>query len=567
MSTTKRPPTGAQSKSGRKRGQNAGTLELRGRFWHAKLSVEVEGVRLRRRVNLGTDNRAVAVRKLAKLVAGELAVPEVAHAVETVREACERVHEARKADGVVDAVNEIARLRRFVYPEIERMPVTRVETRHVNAVLDAAKAAGKSQGTCQHLKQDIANVFAVLRREGVLKSSPVDDAELPSFPKVPHKERSVLTDHELVRYLAWQHPDEQYATGVRERQTMACVSRMFGGVRTGDLHGLCWEAFDLPGFGWGWAPRRKIRNPQRLAIPAMLRPILNDWWQRAGKPTEGPVFPCQRGKGAGEAKTNTGHAEAFRRDLRRAFRIDVPKYELQKRKGELVTVIATWEEARDLTPRERELFEETETTLPVDFHSWRRAFAQALADAGLNAQQAQALAGHSTMAAHERYLASASKMRALPEAALPKLRLSPVMGQPAKPRRWRKSKRRGVSEGSGSGCRDLNPEQPAPKTGLSGDQPGQPSILTLGQLAVSSSVTRSLGARGQPKGDNRGMAGCRGSLRSEDGTTGGPPPRPSLSEASIEELERALAERRGKVVPLEQARRVRGRRLWRDGDH
>jgi integrase len=60
-------------------------------------------------------------------------------------------------------------------------------------------------------------------------------------------------------------------------------------------------------------------------------------------------------------------------------------------------------------------------TLPVDFHSWRRAFNQALADAGVNAQTAMTLAGHSSMAAHQVYLANAAKVVAMPESALPKL--------------------------------------------------------------------------------------------------------------------------------------------------
>lgn len=58
---------------------------------------------------------------------------------------------------------------------------------------------------------------------------------------------------------------------------------------------------------------------------------------------------------------------------------------------------------------------------PVDFHSWRRAYNQALADANVNAQQAQALAGHSTLEAHQRYLQNTAKMRAIPLAALPKV--------------------------------------------------------------------------------------------------------------------------------------------------
>jgi hypothetical protein len=75
--------------------------------------------------------------------------------------------------------------------------------------------------------------------------------------------------------------------------------------------------------------------------------------------------------------------------------------------------------ARDLNRRERELFKETDYTLPVDFHSWRRAFTQALADADVNAQQATALAGHASLSAHARYLASSGKLRRIPELALP----------------------------------------------------------------------------------------------------------------------------------------------------
>ena len=56
---------------------------------------------------------------------------------------------------------------------------------------------------------------------------------------------------------------------------------------------------------------------------------------------------------------------------------------------------------------------------PVDFHSWRRAYVQALADADVNAQAAAALAGHASLEAHARYLANTQKAREIPEAALP----------------------------------------------------------------------------------------------------------------------------------------------------
>src|SRR6185436_11576267 len=97
----------------------------------------------------------------------------------------------------------------------------------------------------------------------------------------------------------------------------------------------------------------------------------------------GLVFPARRGERAGETKIKVSHAAAFRRDLMRAFGLET--WDAKTRK---------FKKAREMTARERELFTETADTLPVDFHSWRRAYSQALADAGVNAQQATALAGH-----------------------------------------------------------------------------------------------------------------------------------------------------------------------------
>jgi integrase len=238
----------------------------------------------------------------------------------------------------------------------------------------------------------------------------------------------VLTDEELARYLAWQHPAKRFRMAALERQTMSCVARVFGGLRTGDLHALSWENLDSEQgqFEWGWAPRKKTAAPQLLEIPAMLRPILRDWWERLGRPKTGPVVPSRRGKRAAVAartkavvpKLKASHAQNVRRDLERAFGLQVWVQTAIDRNGE---PIGHWEaaEGREMTRRERELFVGTEYVLPVDFHSWRRAFSQALADADVSLQQAQALAGHASMSAHERYLRNATKMRRLPAAAIP----------------------------------------------------------------------------------------------------------------------------------------------------
>jgi hypothetical protein len=116
------------------------------------------------------------------------------------------------------------------------------------------------------------------------------------------------------------------------------------------------------------------------------------------------------------SKLKSSHAQNFRRDLEHAFGLQVSKQTAVGRNGE---PIGHWEaaEGREMTRRERELFGETEFTLPVDFTSRRRAFSQTLADADVSLQQAQALAGHVSMGAHERYLRNATKTRRLTAAA------------------------------------------------------------------------------------------------------------------------------------------------------
>jgi hypothetical protein len=65
-----------------------------------------------------------------------------------------------------------------------------------------------------------------------------------------------------------------------------------------------------------------------------------------------------------------------------------------------------------------ELHHATPTSLPVDFHSTRRAYVSALARAGVNQQTAMILSGHSDAKVHQHYVEAAT-IRALPPAAMP----------------------------------------------------------------------------------------------------------------------------------------------------
>jgi hypothetical protein len=76
-----------------------------------------------------------------------------------------------------------------------------------------------------------------------------------------------------------------------------------------------------------------------------------------------------------------------------------------------------------LAPNPRDpLYFETEASLPVDFHSFRRAFNTALASIGMNVQTAMTLAGHSDAKTHMRYVQQTDAMKQIPEAALPQFK-------------------------------------------------------------------------------------------------------------------------------------------------
>lgn len=400
--------------------------------WRARLTITIDGENVQKTFDLKTHDKSAAKAKLRRLVKENRPPEELAREAarkDTFEEVARREVAEWKKTGMTTWHDRERRLEMYVFAEIGPKAPEDIKAADVLEILKAVRDQGKSRQMMTHVKTDISAVLNVLWRaeqipENVCARVVVPDA-LPKAAERSSKERAVLTDAELVAYLGWQHPVEQFQKGVLQRQVMSVLARVFGGLRTGDEHALVWELFEVEngGFGWGYAPRRKTRKhggkPQQLEIPSIARPILRDWWERQGRPTTGPVFPVLRGNRAGEHKEGGSHAHAFRTDLRRAFGIDGRKPFEIVRKNKRKLNRDRWEKVRDLTPRELVLLEETDSTLPVDFHSWRRRFNQALADAGVNAQQAQALAGHASLQAHERYLRNTQKMRTMPAAAVP----------------------------------------------------------------------------------------------------------------------------------------------------
>jgi integrase len=374
---------------------------------------------------LNTRHKAAAKQKLKRILAQTSPTTEDAAREETFQEAAERI--VGESD-IASKPNRLGRLRNHVFTHIGELPVSQVKAPDIEALLQEVADSGMSHDLVVHVKNDIGAVLRKLWRARLIDEVETERVELPKNAVKDTRERAVLTDLELSAYLAWEHPDSSFAMGVLERQTMACLSRMFGGVRIGDLRALRWEALDtIEGrFTVGWAPRKKTKRPQLLEVPEMLRPILRRWWQLHEEPTDGPVFPTRKGKRAGEEKGRSNVAAALRRDLRRAFGIHAPVVETITRSNGRPDTRISWKVARMVTPRELELFEETDFTKPVDFHSFRRGFKQGLADAGVELQTSMALSGASDAKAHQRYLANTAKMRRVPDDALPNLDMGRV---------------------------------------------------------------------------------------------------------------------------------------------
>src|SRR5882724_7679828 len=111
-----------------------GTLEFRGKSWHARLTVTVEGESLRKWFDLGTDNKAVARRKLARLIdeqskANPPTIAELAEEAandETVAQAVRRVVKHQGTEGLKTWKERLSRLERYALPALAKLRIKTV---------------------------------------------------------------------------------------------------------------------------------------------------------------------------------------------------------------------------------------------------------------------------------------------------------------------------------------------------------------------------------------------------------------------------------------------------------
>lgn len=393
----------------------------------ARVTLTIDGESVRKRVQLETADPAVAAVKIDKLQSAELEGAP-APSRDTFEVVAKVVFDEREKRGVHRVDIEQGRVDNHVLPFVGKLVdvpfgervLAAITPAEVVELLAQKRDEGYSLEQLKKIRTALGYVFKHAELDTMTKVA------MPPMPAALKKHRAVASDEVLLAYLSWEHPVPRHRAAVRMRQAMSAVARCIGGQRTNDLHVATWQDNLLipdrgePDFAEVWVPRTKGQAPQLLETPEGVRPMLLLWWEWSGKPRTGPVFPLLRGENAGGAReVQDSHAEALRKDLKRALGIE--RWDAEVGKGQRGPQ-GRWVPGRPATAKEKALFEEGKYTLPVDFHSWRRAWSQALKKAGANVQTSAALTGHaSDLRAHGRYLANPTEAQQVPAGVTPNI--------------------------------------------------------------------------------------------------------------------------------------------------
>ncbi|MEO7032959.1 MAG: tyrosine-type recombinase/integrase [Polyangiaceae bacterium] len=318
----------------------------------------------------------------------------------TISEACEAYLEQYDVQQLA-TYRDVARvLRAKICPRIGTMLARTVTADDGTELLAHWAKQGLARATVGQIKVYFGALMHYLRKRKQISTAEwVKDVEMPRhFSKAQPPPRVLLTDEEFVQFASCELVDLRL-------RVLAVMARTLGGMRTSDLHAWTWAHISFEA-GTAWVPRPKTARKVRAAdkpheLPAVALHFLRLWWMRSGRP-EGsvPVFGLirdHRKKGAvGGRGERITYAASYAKRLRNALKV------------------------AGIT--RRELFESSDVTLRVDFHSFRRAYATALAETDTDARLAMRLSGHKSMATHDLYVMRAGAMR-VPDAALPKVPL------------------------------------------------------------------------------------------------------------------------------------------------
>jgi integrase len=149
--------------------------------------------------------------------------------------------------------------------------------------LDAPISRKSASLALGYLKLCLA--FAVKERHAEINAAA--DVEIP------------LDRHEVtepVSYLSAREVDLLLESDVLtlEQRTVFTLA-VFQGLREGELAGMDWSRVDWEGHGWwvarSWGGTTKNRKTRWQALVERAEQALRTWWERAGRPTRGIVFP------------------------------------------------------------------------------------------------------------------------------------------------------------------------------------------------------------------------------------------------------------------------------------
>jgi integrase len=320
----------------------------------------------------------------------------------TVREACEDYLATDDARQLASIKDRVRILRKDVCKHLGTMLARTVTHKDVTAMLRHHADRGLSEASVNQVRIAFGVVMKFLFDRDQLHSLEwLRKIKMPQNATVDTRPRVILTDAEFSTFVTCEDVDLRL-------RVLAVVSRTLGGMRTSDLHAWTWQHVDTTTWREAFVPRPKTakktkdkRRPHEL--PELAARFLKLWWMASGRPTgDVPVFGLTREARLGSSKKGerisyrgVSYAKRLRRALRRAL----------------------GDKARP------EIFEDTEVTLAVDFHSFRRSYNTALASSGVNAQTAMSLAGHKSMETHMRYVLLAERM-GVPDSALPSVNKS-----------------------------------------------------------------------------------------------------------------------------------------------
>lgn len=387
-----------------------------------RLTMEVEGETVRKRIHLGTSDRAVAKVRAQRLMNGE-GEDLVVKKGSTFREVAERI---MKESIIHTAKERSSRLRRYAFPILGDIPPEEIKVQDIKACLGKMEDELGWTNSIKHLRNDISHILGTLYSEQELKENValrVDFKKMKPIQVVTPL-RIVLTDAEFSRFIEYGLTLAE-GGALPELYMLALSARCLGGMRTSDLHAWRWEHIDLMQWKEAQVPRPKTQGRacfdtfsieragfrlEPYELPQSFTPFLYAWWVVAGCPSEGPVFPVRRGPRAGEhKKPKSNYSEELRDALWDAgvVRPQQPGYQLAR-------------------PEDRRQHCALQSGIAgkracVDFHSFRRAFVTATtAQKGLSFQESMRLADHSDPTTHMKYMRDENR-RVIPEGALPSL--------------------------------------------------------------------------------------------------------------------------------------------------